>query len=116
VTGPAGGIFANDLFEHDRGQATIFVPSAGDIMPIGRVTNMVVPAAELATIVHVGAHTNLDLAYGSLAEYVTSHALAVEGPIREYYPVARHDTDDETQWRTEIGWPIFRTGPLHENG
>jgi hypothetical protein len=41
---------------------------------------------------------------------VTDHALAVEGPIREYYPVGPHETDDEQQWRTDIGWPIFDTG------
>ncbi len=40
-----------------------------------------------------------------------SHALGVDGPIREYYAVGSRDTADETQWRTEIGWPIFRTGP-----
>jgi hypothetical protein len=40
---------------------------------------------------------------------VTQHALAVEGPIREYYLCGRHDTPDESAWRTEIGWPIFQT-------
>jgi effector-binding domain-containing protein len=44
-----------------------------------------------------------------LAAYVTDHALAVEGPIREYYLVGPHETADEDQWRTEIGWPIFHT-------
>jgi hypothetical protein len=40
---------------------------------------------------------------------VTQHALAVEGPIREYYLSGRLDTPDESAWRTEIGWPIFQT-------
>jgi hypothetical protein len=40
---------------------------------------------------------------------VTQHALAVDGPIREYYLSGRHDTPDESAWRTEIGWPIFQT-------
>ena len=48
---------------------------------------------------------NIDRAYGALATYVTQHALALDGPIREYYLVGRHDTSDETAWRTEIGWP-----------
>ena len=41
---------------------------------------------------------------------MTDHALQVDGPIREYYLVGRHDTPDESAWRTEIGWPIFSTG------
>jgi DNA-binding transcriptional MerR regulator len=109
-TGTPGGIFSSDLFAHERGQATIFVPCTGTLRPMGRVNQLVVPAVELATIEHPGPHTDIDRAYGTLATYVTRHALAVEGPIREYYVVGRHDTADETQWRTEIGWPIFRTG------
>jgi len=49
--------------------------------------------------------------YGALATHVTQHALAVEGPIREYYLSGRHNTPDESAWRTEIGWPIFQTRP-----
>jgi len=46
---------------------------------------------------------------------VTQHALAVDGSIREYYLVGRRDTQDTSQWRTEIGWPIFHTGPVPED-
>jgi hypothetical protein len=53
----------------------------------------------------------VDRAYGSLGAYVTEHALGVEGPLREFYVVASHETADQTLWRTEIGWPIFHTGP-----
>jgi hypothetical protein len=33
----------------------------------------------------------------------------VAGPIHEIYLIGPRDTDDTRQWRTEIGWPIFRT-------
>jgi effector-binding domain-containing protein len=79
------------------------------VRAIGRVAPRVVPAVELATLVHKGSHANIDLAYGSLATYVTRHALAVEGPLREYYLVGPQDTPDQSAWRTEIGWPIFQT-------
>jgi GyrI-like small molecule binding domain len=68
-----------------------------------------VPEAELAVIVHNGSHDDLDRAYGALATYVGEHALAVDGLIREYYLIGPPDTDDESVWRTEIGWPIFDT-------
>jgi DNA-binding transcriptional MerR regulator len=109
--GPAGAIYSTDLFAHERGAATIFVPCAKAIRPMGRVDMLVVPATELATIIHPGEHNGIDLAYGALATYVTDHALAVEGPLREYYLVGRRETPDPDQWRTEIGWPIFHTGP-----
>jgi DNA-binding transcriptional MerR regulator len=110
IAGPGGGIYSNDLFSHERGLATIFVPHQGTVRPMGRVTSLVVPAVELATVVHIGPHTDIDRAYGTLATYVTQHALAIDGPIREYYLVGAHETSDESEWRTEIGWPIFQTG------
>jgi DNA-binding transcriptional MerR regulator len=107
--GPPGGIFSNALFSDARGEATIFMPCSGDVRPMGRVTPFVAPAVEVAIITHVGAHSNVDLAYGGLATYVAEHELAVEGPIREYYVVGPHNTPEEAAWRTEIGWPIFQT-------
>jgi DNA-binding transcriptional MerR regulator/effector-binding domain-containing protein len=110
ASGPSGAIYGDELFAHERGQATVFLPCVGTIRPIGRVAAVVIPPAELAIIVHRGPHQGIDRSYGALGAYVARHALAVDGPIREYYIVERHDTDDEEQWRTEIGWPIFRTG------
>jgi DNA-binding transcriptional MerR regulator len=108
-SGPSGGLFSSDLFQHERGEAVVFVPVDGNIRPVGRVAPLVVPAAELAITVHCGTHTDIDITYGALGTYVTEHALGVDGPVREYYPVDSHVTDDATLWRTEIGWPIFRT-------
>jgi DNA-binding transcriptional MerR regulator len=110
AVGSGGGIFQTELFTEERGEATIFLPCQGPPRPMGRVTALDVPAAELAVIVHRGPHTGIDLAYGSLGAYVTAHALAVDGPLREYYLTGPADTPDEAAWRTEIGWPIFETG------
>ena len=107
--GPAGGIYSDEVFTRHRGQATIFVPCAGPLRPTGRVSSTLIPAAELAVIEHRGPPADVDRAYGVLAAYVARHALAVAGPIREYYLVGQHDTPDTAQWRTEIGWPIFQT-------
>jgi effector-binding domain-containing protein len=88
----------------------VFLPTSSPIRPMGRTNAMTVPAAELAIIVHAGAPTEVDRAYGALATYVAAHALAVDGPIREYYLVNQRDSADQSSWRTEIGWPVFRTG------
>jgi DNA-binding transcriptional MerR regulator len=110
-TGPGGAVYANDLFTHERGEATVFVPCDEEVRVTGRVAALVVPEVELALTVHNGSHTaEVDRAYGALAAYVTDHALGVEGPIREYYVIGPHESSDESQWRTEIGWPIFHTG------
>ena len=111
ITGLAGGIYADELFTEGRGEATLFVPCAGEIRPAGRVKSVIIPEAELATIVHAGPHTDVDRSYGALAAYVAEHALAVPGPIREYYLTDLADSPDQERWRTRIGWPIFQTTP-----
>jgi hypothetical protein len=35
--------------------------------------------------------------------------LVVAGPVHEIYLVGPRDTEDAAAWRTEIGWPVFRT-------
>jgi DNA-binding transcriptional MerR regulator len=111
ATAPVGGIFSDELFTDARGEATLFVPCAGQLNPVGRVETIIVPAVELATIVHVGTHADIDRSYGALATYVADHALGVPGPIREYYLTDLSGTPDQTSWRTRIGWPIFQTKP-----
>ena len=110
AAGPPGGCYATELFAEEKGEATVFVPVLGEVPFVGRVAAQVVPAAEMAVIVHAGSHADVDRSYGALASYVADHALQVDGSIREYYLVGRQDTPDEQAWRTEICWPIFSTG------
>ncbi|MEU6038033.1 MULTISPECIES: MerR family transcriptional regulator [Actinomadura] len=106
--GPPGGLYDNELFTQERGDAVVFVPVA-DPPASGRVHPFVIPAGELAVTVHRGPHDDIDVSYGALGTYATEHALAVAGPVRENYLVGPRDTDDPSAWRTEIGWPVFRT-------
>jgi DNA-binding transcriptional MerR regulator len=108
ATGPRGGLYDNELFTEERGAAVVYVPMA-EAPTAGRVHPYVVPAAELATTVHAGGHDDIDVTYGELGRYVANHELAVAGPVREIYHVGPRDTADRADWRTEIGWPVFRT-------
>jgi DNA-binding transcriptional MerR regulator len=109
-SGPSGGLFASDLFQYERGTATVFVPVSREMQIVGRVSPLVVPAAELAVTAHSGSHATIAATYGALGAYVSTHALAIVGPVREYYLVDARTTSDAAQWRTEIAWPIFQTG------
>jgi DNA-binding transcriptional MerR regulator len=108
ATGPAGGLFASGVYQDEQGEATLFVPVAGPVRPIGRVAPVTIPGAELAVITHRGGLGDIDLSYGRLGAHVATSAIGVDGPLREYYLTGAHDTPDQTRWRTEIAWPIFR--------
>jgi DNA-binding transcriptional MerR regulator len=108
ATGPTGGMFASEIFQADRGEATVFGPVEGSVRAIGRVAPLLVPAAELAIIIHPGPMEDADLSYAKLGSYATTHEISIDGPLREYYVRGGSDTPDQADWRTEIGWPIFR--------
>lgn len=107
--GPAGGLYASEIFQHSRGQATVFIPTDGTSKPIGRVVSLLIPGAELAVTRHHGPLSDIDLTYGKLGAYVMKHEISVDGPLRENYLRGITDTANSDEWDTEIGWPIFRT-------
>jgi DNA-binding transcriptional MerR regulator len=113
-TGPRGGLYQNELFTQEHGAVTVYVPADGPEPVVGaaRVQITQIPAAELAMTVHRGPHHDIDVTYGELGRYVAEHELVVAGAVREIYLVGPRDTDDPAQWRTEIGWPVFRTAAL----
>lgn len=102
--GPPGGLYEHGLFEHEIGDVTFFVP-VGD----AAAGNLTLPGVELAIAVHQGPYTELDRTYGGLGSHVMDRAIGIEGPVRESYLRSSWDTPDDSQFRTEVGWPVFRT-------
>jgi DNA-binding transcriptional MerR regulator len=107
-TGPPGGLYDNELFTEEHGKVLAFL-AVDDAPRVGRVSAVQVAAAELAVAVHVGPHDDIDVTYGQLGSWVADEALALAGPVHETYVVGPRDTADASAWRTEIGWPVFRT-------
>jgi DNA-binding transcriptional MerR regulator len=108
VTGVLGGLYAPELFQDDRGDATVFLPMDDLARTASRVEMVTIPAAEVAIVTHVGSHDDVDIAYGDLGAHVATHEIGVDGPIREYYVRDPHDHPEPSAWLTEIAWPIFR--------
>jgi DNA-binding transcriptional MerR regulator/effector-binding domain-containing protein len=104
-TGPAGGLYDECLFQHEPGQATVFIPVTVPL-ELGRIQPILVPAAEVAVTTHYGSLADIDLAYAELGSYVAGQELAVGPRIREYYHRDHTHTTDHTQWKTEVAWPI----------
>ena len=83
---------------------------AAGLDPAGRVRLLQIPAVEAAVAVHQGAFSEIDRTYAAVGEVVAERAIGTGGPIREYYLVSSADTDDVAKHRTEVCWPVFRTG------
>lgn len=118
-TGPAGALYPGELFETEQGEVTAFVPvrRAGTPPPPPGAQDpgaaprwVTVPGTEAAVMVHEGSMADLDRTYGALGTVVAERSIGVDGPIREYYLVGPRDSDDPSEHRTEVAWPVFRTG------
>jgi DNA-binding transcriptional MerR regulator len=108
-SGPPGALFPGAFFELERGAVTAFVPVADRADgpgPGGRVRLTEIAGTEAAVAVHDGPPEEADRTYGALGTVVAERAIGVDGPIREYYP----DGFTPGPHRTEICWPVFRTG------
>jgi DNA-binding transcriptional MerR regulator len=107
-TAPMAGLYADELFTEEHGDATLFLPVADPPATLGPASALVVPAAELAVVVHHGSHDNADLTYGLLGAYASEHSVDAlpAGPVREYYLVGVTDTKNTDNWQTEICWPL----------
>ena len=114
AAGPFGALFPGDFFELERGEITAFVPvgppPAGFGPLDGEVRLLEIPAVEAAIAVHEGPLDDIDRTYGALGTVVAERAIGVDGPIREYYLIGYPETEDESKHRTEVAWPVFRTG------
>lgn len=106
VTGPAGGLYDECLFQHEPGAATVFIPVTTP-REVGRIKPLIIPAAEVTVTTYQGSHADIDLAYAHLGSFVAEHELSVGWELREYYHRDHSHTGDHTQWRTEIAWPII---------
>lgn len=115
-TGPAFGVFADGLFTDGEGECLVLIPCDAPVTPVGRVHAATVEGAALCVAAHHGPHAGVGPAYAAIGEHVARHAIAVPGPLREIYRTGPLETQDEDDWVTEVGWPVFPTtaGPDDE--
>jgi effector-binding domain-containing protein len=106
-SGPPGALYAGDFFEDEHGEVTAFVPVAGSP---GGPRRSEISGGEFAVAVHHGSFADLDRAYAALGAFVAERAIGLDAPIREHYLVSPLDVGDERAYRTEVCWPVFRTG------
>ncbi|MET7773079.1 MerR family transcriptional regulator [Nocardia sp. NPDC005366] len=109
--GPGGATYAMDFFENDSGEVLAFVPVADGTAfaaPDG-LEFVELPARRFAIAVHRGPFEDVDRTYGALGSHVAENDTALNEPVREIYLVAPGDTDDPTEYLTEICWPIERS-------
>jgi effector-binding domain-containing protein len=108
-TGPAGGIYADELFTQDAGHARVYLPVRDSPALDGTGARWELPAGRFAVALHAGAHSDIDRTYAALGTYAAVHGRDGTGPVRERYLTDPLDTPDLSEWRTEVCWPLAAT-------
>jgi effector-binding domain-containing protein len=106
AAGPAGGVYAQELFEAEAGECTVYLPVAAPVDAAGRARAARLPERSLAVAVHEGPHGDADLVYAVLGTHVAERGIDGGGPVHERYLASELDGADPAGARTEIGWPI----------
>ena len=109
-TGPVGGLYDDELFTQDAGHARVYLPVRDSPALDGTGARWELPAGRFAVALHAGAHRDVDRIYAVLGTYADAHGRDGTGPVRERYLADPLDTPDNTQWRTEVCWPLAPTG------
>ena len=113
-TGPVGGLYEDELFTQDAGNARVYLPVGDSPALDGTGARWQLPVGRFAVALHVGPHSDVDRTYTALGTYAAAHGRDGSGPVRERYLAHPLATPDVTQWRTEICWPLAPAVP-HAN-
>jgi DNA-binding transcriptional MerR regulator/effector-binding domain-containing protein len=114
VDGPFGALYPT-LLEDDAQEVAAYLPIAtAVVLPVAArssgVTVDVLPATDVAVLVHIGDYETMADSYTTLGAWVAANADATDEPVRECYLVGPRDSDDTARFRTEILWPVHALG------
>jgi DNA-binding transcriptional MerR regulator len=108
AAGPVGGLYEDGLFTDDQGYARVYLP----VHDTGRISRLdlrfALPAGRYAVASYDGPHSEADRVYAALGTYAAESGRDAAGPVREHYLTGPLDTLNQSQWRTDICWPLSR--------
>jgi DNA-binding transcriptional MerR regulator len=110
VDGPFGACYP-PMLDDDAQDVLAFVtvdsaPLLSATMRSDGVAVGELPATDVAVLEHRGDYDDLEDAYRELGSWVATHGQPTDLPVRELYLVGPLDTDDPSNYRTEICWPV----------
>jgi len=104
-TGPPFVVYAEHFDESAEGAILVCMPVAPGAAVTGRVSLEELPAARMASTMHVGPYSGISPAYEALMGAMTAAGLHPGGPPREVY-LNDPSTVPEDALVTEIDWPV----------
>ena len=111
-SGPAGACYPPTIDDDGPQSITAYLPVTDEVpLPdrsrVAGVELSGLASVECAVLVHTGSYGTIGDTYRALGAWVARHAHPhPTEPVREQYLVSPAESDDPTQYRTEICWPV----------
>jgi effector-binding domain-containing protein len=99
--GPPGALFPVEYVDGPS-SITAYVPVAGAV----RVETRTLPGGRFAVATFVGPYRALAAGYQALGAWLGGTGLVIGGQVREEYLIGPGDGVPESEYRTELGWPV----------
>ncbi len=108
LTGPTVAIYHDPEFREEDVDVEAAIPIEGMLPDGGPVQSRELPGGQMACTVHQGSYEGIGEAYNAVMAWLEPNGYRVAGPVRENYLRSPGDTDDPTQFVTEIQVPVTK--------
>ena len=108
---PAGPVLARYLeITPETFELEVGVPVEEAVEAEGRVKESSIPETKVARTIHHGGYDGLSAAWATLEAWMEDRDLPRGSGVWEVYRVGPDTTDDPSEWKTELCWPIGEGG------
>ena len=104
--GPTVAIYHDPEFKEEDVDVEVAIPIEGTLPDGGPVQSRELPGGLMACAVYQGPYEGIGEAYNAVMAWIEPNGYRVAGPVRENYLRSPGDTNDPTQYVTEIQVPV----------
>jgi len=104
-SGPFGTLFPAE-YRDEPSPITAFVPVAVPIPGPGLPGTATLPGGRYAVATFIGPYDTMAAGYQALGAWLAGTGLVIAGQVREDYLLGPGDGVPESQYHTEISWPV----------
>jgi effector-binding domain-containing protein len=108
--GPTVYICHDNEFKEKDAEVEAGIPIAQAIPGSDRVKVYDLPGIEAACTIYKGPYEGISEAYSALMAWIESNGYQITGPDRELYLTSPADTQNPTEYVTEIQFPVAKAG------
>jgi len=106
MIGPPVGVFHDEEFKEKDVDMELALPVAADVPSKGNITCHQLPGGQMASTIHKGSYATVSAAYTAVMKWIEANGYEVAGPSREVYFTDPNSGVPESEWVTEIQFPV----------